>query len=62
MVRRGDVYRMNAEQCLIKAEVAQSKQTRTEFLDAAEQWKQLAADADAFDDLRQTTKDPNSRL
>jgi hypothetical protein len=56
MMRRADVYRMNAEQCLIKAEIAQSKATRAEFLDAAEQWTQLAKDADAFDELRRTAQ------
>jgi hypothetical protein len=56
MPRRADVYRLNADQCLIKAEIARSKETRAEFLEAADQSRQLAEDADAFDELRQTAQ------
>jgi len=55
MPSRADVYRMNAEQCLIRAEIARSKETRAEFLEAADQWKQLAEDAEAVDELRRSS-------
>jgi hypothetical protein len=56
MPSRADVYRMNAEQCRIRAETARSKETRAEFLEAADQWKQLAEDAEAVDAQRRGTK------
>jgi hypothetical protein len=54
MQKRADVYRRNAEHCLIKAEIAKSKEARAEFLEAADQWKQLADESEAIDDLRQS--------
>jgi hypothetical protein len=55
---RSDVYRMNAEHCRIRAEIAKSKETRAEYLEVAEQWKQLAEDADAIDEARECPGPP----
>jgi hypothetical protein len=41
-----DVYRINAEQCLIMAERAASPEIRAGYLDLAKRWEQLAEAAD----------------
>jgi hypothetical protein len=46
MTEDSDMYRINAEQCLIMAERAASPDIRAGYLDLAKRWEQLAAAAD----------------
>lgn len=46
-------YHAHAEQCLVMASRASTAALRTEYMTLAEQWRSMAADADALEQMRE---------
>jgi hypothetical protein len=48
-VTKGDEYRVRADQCDLRAKLAQSEAVRHDYQDMARQWRYMAGQADQID-------------